>query len=677
MPNPTDAAAGAGAAASAGAPARTPGPRALLVDDRPGPREAVARALRRTLPQVRLEVAASREEARPLIERAAAGAGDAPYDFAVLRDGMAWGEDMRLPQFLRDALPAVPQILTCDPSEEENPAVASDPAEAPREADRHGLAKAITIAGDDVPAVTAAAEACLKLAGPPADAARGPADRDEDARSDGDDPAAGPRPPADLPAQLAAERRKVVALLRAAEQTAAREAAARRRLARVLHEDMLQTLVGARMFLSCARAVAADGRDPAPGGGGGGPDPLEEVDGLLLRSVQMCKDLTGLWSPLVLYEAGLVAALRWLGGDRDAAGAYGADLGGPGGALAGGPGDDHGGDGPDPGDPGGEEPGATLGPLPAGLSVAVDCEDGAEPDTQDGRLLLYQAAVELLANVARHAGVGEATLTLAVRPPAGGDGGDGGVEGKGDGGGPAMLALTVRDAGRGFDAAPPGGAAPVGERFGLFGLRERLALAGGSLEIESVAGQGTRVTALCPRTAGREARRPVFADAPAGPPDGPGTAFAADAPPDSRAVTADPEPPAADPPAPAAPLRVLIADDNRIIQLSVGSLLAAAADVEVVGRAADGAEAVSLALELNPDVVLMDVSMPKLDGVEATRRIRAAAPRVRVIGLSMHETDDRERDMFEAGAERYVVKDGPPETLLHALRHPPAAPLGG
>ena len=115
---------------------------------------------------------------------------------------------------------------------------------------------------------------------------------------------------------------------------------------------------------------------------------------------------------------------------------------------------------------------------------------------------------------------------------------------------------------------------------------------------------------------------------------------------------------------------MLIADDNRIIQLSVASLLAAAADVEVVGRAADGIEAVSLALELDPDVILMDVSMPQLDGVEATRRVKAVSPHVRVIGLSMHETDERERDMFEAGAERYVVKDGPPETLLHAVRTP-------
>ena len=227
-----------------------------------------------------------------------------------------------------------------------------------------------------------------------------------------------------------------------------------------------------------------------------------------------------------------------------------------------------------------------------------------------------------------------------------------------------MLELSVIDAGRGFDAGGDPASAPArAERFGLFSLRERLTLAGGSLEIESVAGEGSRVTATCPPSAGRGgARSPFFADEPAP---------AADGAPDEPARVTDPAP-HADPAGPPAPLRVLIADDNRIIQLSVGSLLAAAADVEVVGRAADGIEAVSLAMELDPDVILMDVSMPKLDGVEATRRVKAVAPHVRVIGLSMHETDDRERDMFEAGAERYVVKDGPPDALLHALRTPAA-----
>ena len=91
----------------------------------------------------------------------------------------------------------------------------------------------------------------------------------------------------------------------------------------------------------------------------------------------------------------------------------------------------------------------------------------------------------------------------------------------------------------------------------------------------------------------------------------------------------------------------------------------------MIGEAVDGEEAVAKAAELRPDVVLMDVNMPRLDGVEATRRVKAADPAVRVIALSMHESDDRELDMFEAGAERYVVKDGPPDQLLRAIRAAP------
>ena len=678
------------------------GLRALLVDDRPGPREEVANVLRRTLPHVVLDVAASREEARPLIEAAAgtAAAGDAPagrYEFAVLRDGMAWDKGMRLPQFAGVTLPGTPLILTCDPTTDEGPPEAQDPALAPAFARDRGLGGAIIVAGDDAAAVAAAAAASLKLAGRAAGPLTGPdaplLDAPAVAAGDPDQTAAENLPGvrAALAAEraaLAAERRKVVALLRAAERTAAREAAARRKLARVLHEDMLQTLVGARMMLSCAR-VAADrdgGAGPA-GPGGGNAEAVDMVDGLLLRSVQMCKDLTGLWSPLVLYEAGLVAALRWLAGDRRDSPLAGLALTEEEHAAADhGPGDGAGRDAEHSGsgehDADADDPEAALGPLPAGLTVSVDCDEDAEPATQDGRLLLYQAAVELLANVARHARVEEATLTLRRLPaPDGAAPGD-----RADP--PDLLALTVADAGAGFDAAPApagtdgadglgGGDGPAGAaapRFGLFSLRERLALAGGRLEIESVAGEGSRVTAVCPRDAGRPARRPFFADGTGADETG-ADETGADEPFEAHPGRAEPNPEmssdaVAD--GPRGPLRVLIADDNRIIQLSVGSLLKSEGDIEVVGSARDGIEAVTLALELDPDVVLMDISMPKLDGVEATRRLKAAAPHVRVIGLSMHETDDRERDMFEAGAERYVVKDGPPEALLTALRSRPA-----
>ena len=652
MPPPPDPSAaapdpGAGSEPGAGSkPGGEPGSiRGLLVDDRDGPRERAARTLRRALPHVALEVAASRAEGLALLDRG-------PFAFAVLRNGMAWGGGLSLPHALHERLPGVPLILTCDPDLDEAPDEAQDPAGAARLTTRHGLDRAVAVAGDDVAAVTAAVETVLKLNEVRDERDHLAGERDDladerDHLADERNGLVGERN--GLARDLRRSERKVVALLRAAEKHAGREAAARRRLARVLHEDMLQLLVGARMFLSCA----------APDGGGGDDDgageALGEVDSLLIRSIQLCKDLTGLWSPMVLYEAGLVAALRWLEGPRE--GAVVPDLppredadDDPHGGIAGEP---------------------DLGPIPAGLIVSVDCDDGAEPDTQDGRILLYHAAVELLANVARHSGADRADLALRLRP-ADDPGGD---QDRG-----ALLELTVRDRGRGFDFdtdrddptdPPPPADAGTGaaDRFGLFGLRERLALAGGRLEIESVSGEGSTVRALLPRASGRRADRPFFADSADADPAG------ANSPGHDNPDAPVPDPAGgADPAAP--PLRVLIADDNRIIQVSVGAVLARAPDVEIVGQAADGAEAVAKTLELAPDVVLMDVSMPVLDGVEATRRVKAVAPGTRVIALSMHESDGRERDMFEAGAERYVVKDGPPELLLHALRNPPDGATG-
>ncbi|NNJ26834.1 Chemotaxis response regulator protein-glutamate methylesterase [Planctomycetes bacterium LzC2] len=639
--------------------------RALLVDDRERPRALAAAELRRALPEVKLEVAGSREETVRLLDKFAteSSSPEDPFLFAVLRDGMAWGEGMDLPHAIRDRLPHVPLILTCDPNADEAPEAACDPARAGQVTRREGLEEAIPIAGDNVAAIAAAAEACLKLDRVTSERDRLIAERN----------------------QLAEERRaveqKVDSLLQASAKTAEAEAGDRRRLALVLHEDMLQLLVAARMFLACAQnPVSGDEPDPDAG-------PLTEIDSLLIRSVQLCKDLTGLWSPLVLYEAGLVAALRWLG-ETTRIGAT---------------------DSPenDASENTGDSAFSQAGPLPGTLVAEVDCDDDAEPDTQDSRTLLYQAAVELLSNVARHAGVDHARLTLRRM--------------RTDADSPDLLSLTVSDKGCGFDPSAPrassaddeGTAAadgtsatvdeapspaapaknlvdtgdPISNRFGLFSLSERLRLAGGRMEIESVAGRGTIVRLLCPINAGRFTQRPLFADSEAAlsehassaadssatppikegsrgsapPPHSHGGTPRATAPPD----TSTPEP-AADASA-APPIRVLLADDHRIIRLSLSGLLGRAPGITVVGQAVDGEDVLEKTAELRPDVVLMDVNMPKLDGVEATRRLKARWPETRVIALSMHESDDREFDMFEAGAECYVVKDGPPEQLIRAV----------
>jgi DNA-binding NarL/FixJ family response regulator len=113
---------------------------------------------------------------------------------------------------------------------------------------------------------------------------------------------------------------------------------------------------------------------------------------------------------------------------------------------------------------------------------------------------------------------------------------------------------------------------------------------------------------------------------------------------------------------------VLVADDHPIVRSGIVALLQTAADVEVVGEAATGLEAVELALALAPDVVLMDLRMPEIDGDEATARILAGAPTVRVLILTTYESDDSILTAIEAGASGYLLKAAPQEEILAGVR---------
>jgi DNA-binding NarL/FixJ family response regulator len=115
-------------------------------------------------------------------------------------------------------------------------------------------------------------------------------------------------------------------------------------------------------------------------------------------------------------------------------------------------------------------------------------------------------------------------------------------------------------------------------------------------------------------------------------------------------------------------IRVLLADDHRILRDGIRALLEDEDDMEVVGEAEDGREAVEMAQELAPDVVLMDVAMPLLNGVEATQRIRQAAEQVQVLVLTMHENEEYVRRLLAAGAGGYVLKDAAARELVAAIR---------
>jgi PAS domain S-box-containing protein len=258
------------------------------------------------------------------------------------------------------------------------------------------------------------------------------------------------------------------------------------------------------------------------------------------------------------------------------------------------------------------------------LRVELRADRQAEPSDEGTRVFLFQAVRELLLNVVQHAGTDQARVEMAR---VGG-----------------QVKIEVRDPGRGFEPASMEADTGSTTGFGLFSIRERLELLGGRLEIHSTPGQGTQTMILAPL----HQLRPVTELA--APYEGVEPMVASRG---ERVVSGR--------------IRVLLADDHPLLRKGLADLLRERPEMEVVGEARDGEEAVELALQTKPDVVLMDISMPKLSGVEATRYITTEMPRVRVIGLSMHQEEQLPAAMREAGAAGYLLKSASADVLIGAI----------
>jgi len=267
-----------------------------------------------------------------------------------------------------------------------------------------------------------------------------------------------------------------------------------------------------------------------------------------------------------------------------------------------------------------------------GLDVSVSIPTDNRvimPDSM--RFSVFNAILELLLNVAKHSGVKKADIDVAMTA--------------GD-----TLAVTVSDSGRGFAALESEQKEESLDKFGLFSLRERISYLGGSVDIASRPGSGCTVKISLPINLQSEATEPSDLTEDAVPP------------------TVERSPSEAAGGRRKGAIRVLLVDDHSLIRVGLARLLKEDSSIDVIGEAADGEEAVDLAVQLSPDVVLMDISMPGMGGVEATRIIKKTNPAIEVIGLSMHEEQELGSDMRDAGASAYVNKSQAASCIGDAIR---------
>ncbi|MFO8113279.1 MAG: response regulator [Desulfosalsimonadaceae bacterium] len=339
----------------------------------------------------------------------------------------------------------------------------------------------------------------------------------------------------------------------------------RRRIARILHDDLQQHLASAKLQLQSVDQYASN--DPI----------LIKIDGLLKDCLAKVRSLSHELSPPVLDHSGLYAALEWLAQHLK----------------------------------------ERFGFL---VQLEIDAEESFENETF--KIFLFRAVQELLFNSVKHAGVKNARVGLS----------------NSDG----RLVVIVSDQGSGFNPDPKSLSAKNG--LGLLSLWERTQFMGGELTIESAPGQGSCFTLTVPLPKTSE--------------NSPGDPWVGqeNRPPNGGIDGSEDE-----------NIRVLLVDDHQVMREALSTMLSNHQGIHVSGQASNGREAVERVRDLIPDIVLMDVSMPGLSGVEATRIIKTERPEVSIIGLSMYDDDQIVQKMQQAGAEEVMSKSVSSNELLQAI----------
>lgn len=359
----------------------------------------------------------------------------------------------------------------------------------------------------------------------------------------------------------------------------------RKRLATELHDHLQQMLVVGKLTIGQGKRSASG--VPAC------EALLKKVDDILSDALTYSRTLVAELSPPVLRDHGLSASLKWLAEYMKKKHEH-------------------------------------------TVTVVVPDDEGLNLP-EDQRVLLFQSVRELLINSAKHAGTGQATLTMEKRVD--------------------HLCITVKDEGKGFDftvaaaESPSGG---VSSKFGLYSIQERMRALGGSLEIQSAPDKGSNAILLLPLAMNVDDQGAPIGDSPV----------------ISRGSQTDTVP--GDP----STIRVLIVDDHAMIRQGLRTMLEAYKDIQVLGEAANGDEAITMAQQIQPDVVLMDINMPKLNGIEATAVIKRSFPNMAIVGLSVNADRGNRDAMLQAGATTLLTKEAPVEELYQAIHQALRAPNG-
>jgi PAS domain S-box-containing protein len=363
-------------------------------------------------------------------------------------------------------------------------------------------------------------------------------------------------------------------LSRLALQLTLAEERERRRIADILHDDLQQLLVAAKMNLEnlAAHMHTVKRQD------------IQQVHELVMEMIRKSRILTAELAPPLLNHDCLVPALEWL---------------------------------------------ADFVRQTHGLSVELQLDPDVAIFREDFKMLLFRCVRELLLNAVKHAGVSSVRISMSRDDQN-------------------NVRIAVTDQGAGFDPGRLGENKNQKVGFGLLSIRERLAVLGGCLEVDSAPGKGTTCTLVAPLPKDERNRieEPILPE---------------------KCVSILPAR------GPGQKISVLLADDHAVVREGLSSLLTSYPDIEIVGEAADGEQAVDLARALRPEVILIDINMPKMDGIEATRIISLELPGTRIIGLSMYADEGIRSSMLAAGVAAYVKKDSDSEMLLAAIRDRGAA----